>query len=126
MISLILVSHSKKITDGLKEMIDGMALNQQHVTVFSVGGTSDGRLGTDPIAIYDTIIARQQDAAIIIFTDMGSAVLSSETAIDLLDDELKNKVTLADCPLVEGAFVMAVQTDGSEHIDEILREIKAV
>ena len=34
MISFILVSHSKKITDGLKEMIDQMALNQENVTGF--------------------------------------------------------------------------------------------
>lgn len=126
MISLILVSHSKKLTDGLKEMIDGMASNQENVTVFSVGGTSDGGLGTDPIAIYNTILARQQDDAIVIFTDIGSAVLSSGTAIDLLDDDLKTKVTLVEGPLVEGAFVAAVQSDGTANIKEIIDEVKTI
>lgn len=126
MISLILVSHSKKITDGLKEMIDEMAANQENVTTFSVGGTSDGRLGTDPVEIYNTIVKRQQDDAIVIFADLGSAVLSSETAIDLLDDELKSKVTLADCPLVEGAFIAAVQINSTTDIKTLLTEIETI
>lgn len=126
MISFILVSHSKKITDGLKEMIDEMAQNRENVTVFSVGGTSDGRLGTDPIAIYNTIESRQADDAILIFTDMGSAILSAETAIDMLDDEIRQKIHLIDCALVEGAFIAAVQTDDVANLEQVFTEIKSI
>ncbi|WP_392558880.1 dihydroxyacetone kinase phosphoryl donor subunit DhaM [Orbus mooreae] len=126
MISFILVSHSKKITDGLKEMIDEMALNQEQVTIFSVGGTSDGRLGTDPIAIYNTIESRKADEAILVFTDMGSAVLSSEAAIDMLDDEVRDKVHLVDCALVEGAFIAAVQVKGSQSLQSVFEELKSI
>lgn len=126
MISFILVSHSKKITDGLKEMIDEMALNQEQVTTFSVGGISDGELGTDPIAIYNTIESRKADDAILIFTEIGSSVLSSEMAIDMLDDDMKDKVHLVHCPLVEGAFIAAVQVNGVESLQLILEELKSI
>jgi len=41
MISLILVSHCKMISDGLKQMIDGMA-NNKNVTAISAGGMDNG------------------------------------------------------------------------------------
>lgn len=112
------------ITDGLKLMIDEMGLNQSHVKTFSVGGAADGGLGTNPIAIYETIEANADDNAILIFTDMGSAILSAEAAIDMLDEGIKSKVHLVDSPLVEGAFIAAVQSDGSADVAEIIEELK--
>lgn len=127
MISFILVSHSKKITDGLKEMIDQMALNQENVTVFSLGGTSDGNLGTDPIAIYETFQKRKSDDAILVFTDIGSAVMSSEAAVDMLDDDaIKQKIHIVNCPLVEGAFMAAVQIENIDSLESIFEELKSI
>ena len=126
MISFILVSHSKKITDGLKEMIDQMALNQENVTVFSLGGTSDGDLGTDPIAIYETFQKRKSDDAILVFTDIGSAVMSSETAVDMLDEDIKQKVYIVNCPLIEGAFMAAVQIESIDSLESIFEELKSM
>jgi len=125
-ISFILVSHSKKITDGLKEMIDEMALNQENVTTFSLGGTSDGNLGTDPIAIYEIIQKRQSDEAILVFTDIGSAVMSSETAVDMLDEDIKQKVYIVNCPLIEGAFMAAVQIESIDSLESIFEELKSM
>ena len=107
MISFILVSHSKKITDGLKEMIDEMALNQENVTTFSLGGTSDGNLGTDPIAIYEIIQKRQSDEAILVFTDI-------------------QKVYIVNCPLIEGAFMAAVQIESIDSLESIFEELKSI
>jgi len=38
--AILLISHSKKITDGIKEMIEQMAQNES-LQIFSLGGTSD-------------------------------------------------------------------------------------
>ncbi|HAC1835819.1 TPA_asm: hypothetical protein GI994_12135, partial [Listeria monocytogenes] len=43
MISIVLVSHSQKITEGLQEMIVEMVGDTVHI--ISSGGTGDGRLG---------------------------------------------------------------------------------
>lgn len=127
MISIILVSHSKKITDGLKEMIEEMVDSTGDVRIFSAGGTEDGRLGTDSVAIYNIIKQSSQHNNILIFADIGSAILSTETAIDLIEDEeLKSKVTLVDAPLVEGAFVASIQAMVDKDVEGILAELQNI
>ncbi|WP_392562012.1 dihydroxyacetone kinase phosphoryl donor subunit DhaM [Orbus sturtevantii] len=123
MISLILVAHSKMITDGLKHMIDGMA-NNNNVTAISAGGMENGAFGTNPITIYDAIIAESESEKILIFTDLGSAVLSAEMAIDMLTSEVQSKVSLVDAPLVEGAFITAVQITDLNNLDDVIAEVE--
>lgn len=127
MVSIILVSHSRKITDGLKEMIEEMVDSTGDVKIFSAGGTEDGRLGTDSVAIYNIIKQSSQHNNILIFADIGSAILSTETAIDLIEDEeLKSKVTLVDAPLVEGAFVASIQAMVDKDVEGILAELQNI
>ncbi|MCX8642281.1 MULTISPECIES: dihydroxyacetone kinase phosphoryl donor subunit DhaM [unclassified Gilliamella] len=127
MISIILVSHSKKITDGLKEMIEEMVDSTGDVKIYSAGGTEDGRLGTDSVAIYNIIEQSKDHKNILIFADIGSAILSTETAIDLIEDEaLRSKVTLVDAPLVEGAFVASIQAMVDEDVEGILAELQNI
>ncbi len=105
MFGIILVSHSQKITDGTKEMIEEMTGTNDAVRIISAGGTGDGRLGTNSIMIMEAIEENADCHHILIFCDIGSAILSSETAIDLIDDEeLAMKTEIMDCPLVEGAL----------------------
>lgn len=127
MVSIVLVSHSRKITDGLKEMIEEMVDSTGDVKIFSAGGTEDGRMGTDPLAIYNIIKQSSDHRNILIFADIGSAILSAETAIDLIENEpLKNKVTLVDAPLVEGAFVASIQAMVDDDIEGILAELQNI
>ena len=44
MVGLVVLSHSSKVVEGLKELIREMA---QEVKVYAVGGTQDGELGSD-------------------------------------------------------------------------------
>lgn len=124
MFGIILVSHSEKITEGTKEMIEEMVGSQDGVTVISAGGTGDGRLGTNAVMIMEKIESCQTCDHILIFCDIGSAILSSETAIELIeDDELREKVEIMDCPLVEGAFAAAVQASVCEDKNLIIQEL---
>lgn len=127
MIGIILVSHSQKITDGIKEMIEEMIGESPNVEVVSCGGTGDGRLGTNSLMILDSINYLTTASHILIFGDIGSAILSVETAIDLIDDSnLSKKVTLVDSPLVEGAFAAAVQASINCTKEEILKEVSSI
>ena len=119
---IVLVSHSRKITDGLQEMIQEMTNNE--VKIFSAGGTDDGRLGTSAPLIMEGIEACQDCTRILVFCDLGSSVLSAETAIGLVDEELGQKCIIMDCPLVEGAFIAAVQSMVSgDDINKIVQEV---
>ncbi|MCB5950832.1 PTS-dependent dihydroxyacetone kinase phosphotransferase subunit DhaM [Enterococcus sp. BWT-B8] len=124
MIGIVLVSHSRKITDGTKEMIEEMSGINGSVRIISAGGTGDGRLGTNAIMIMEAIESLAACNHILVFCDIGSAILSSETAIELIEDEyLMRKIELMDCPLVEGAFAAAVQATVCQEKEAILQEL---
>lgn len=123
MVGIILVSHSQKITDGIKELIEQMASND-NVSIISAGGTDDGRLGTSGTRIIEAIESLEDARDILIFTDMGSSVMSSETAIEMVEDTLQEKIKLVQAPIVEGAFAAAIKASTDSSIDEILSEIE--
>lgn len=124
MVSVILVSHSHMITDGLKLMIEEMTGNNENVTIYSCGGSDDGGIGTDPMKILETIQESHESDVIYLFGDLGSGLISIETAIDLVDDEqLKSKCHYIDAPLVEGAFVGAVQCMVDPSVEAVTNEI---
>lgn len=125
--TIILVSHSEKVTEGLKEMIDEMVGTSEYVKVHSAGGTGDGRLGTNTLMVSELIESSSDSESILIFADIGSAIMCSETAIELLGDEkLANKTHIVDAPLVEGSFAAAVMASTNASLDSILEEIKTV
>lgn len=122
MIGLILVSHSEKITDGIKDLV--VEMTKDAVPIISCGGTTDGRLGTSADKIVDAINELSGCNRILIFTDIGSSIMSSEIALDLVDEDLKEKCILVDAPIVEGAFVAGVQSMVSDDVDAVLEEVK--
>lgn len=123
-IGIVLVSHSQKITDGLKELINQMA-KSSGVTIVSAGGTSDGRLGTSVTKISSAIETMANKSAVLIFNDIGSSIMSSEMARDMLDDDLKAKTQIVTAPLVEGAFAAAVKASTDCSLPEILEEVES-
>lgn len=125
MVSLILVSHSQKITDGLKEMVEEMAHDQKKLTIYSCGG-SDGRIGTDPTKIMEAIEASSESEYIYLIGDIGSGLISIDAAIDLVDESLKEKCHVISGPLVEGAFVSAVTLMNDSNPESIKQQIKEV
>lgn len=121
--ALLLVSHSKKITDGIKEMIEQMAQSNS-LEIYSLGGTSDGELGSDPTKIVDVINKNSLVEKFLVFADLGSAVLSAELAFDMLEEQQQAKYILVDAPLVEGAFAAGITASVSDDIAHIVTEAK--
>ena len=56
------------------------------------------------------------------FADLGSAVLSSELAFDMLEEDQQKHYHLVDAPLVEGAFASAITAGVSDDLTQILAE----
>lgn len=109
MMSLVLVSHSEKLAEGLGELLQQMVNQEDYVLIQPVGGTGDGRLGTNALMILLALEKAQKLEHTFVFCDIGSAFLSAEAALELLAKEWQSKVTILDqVPFVEGAFVAAV------------------
>ena len=114
MVGMVLVSHSPEIAEGTSKLILSMA---GEVEVVAVGGDSEGALGTDPDRIRSAIETLRADE-VLVFVDIGSAVLSAETVLEMLEPEVAQKVRLVDAPFVEGAFAAGVLASTGADADE--------
>jgi phosphoenolpyruvate---glycerone phosphotransferase subunit DhaM len=105
-VSLVLVSHSLQLAEGVRELAGQMT--QGKVKIGVAGGTADGRLGTDATSILQAIQDVRGPAGVLVLVDLGSAVLSTQMAIEQLPDG-EGRVLLSNAPFVEGAVIAAVE-----------------
>ena len=114
MVGLVLVSHSPQIAEGTAELVRQMA---GEVEIVAVGGDAYGGFGTDPEGIKAAIEDLDADEALV-FMDLGSAVISAETVLEMLSSEDREKVRLVDAPFVEGAFAAGVIASAGSDAEE--------
>jgi dihydroxyacetone kinase phosphotransfer subunit len=115
-VGLVIVSHSARIADGTAELAGQMA--GPDVRLVPAGGLDDGSIGTDAVRIASAIAEADAGAGVVIVADLGSAVLSAITALEILDNP--GNVRLSKGPLVEGAVMAAVQASVGSPLDEVL------
>jgi len=115
-VSLILVSHSAEIASGLAEMAAQIA--GPTVPIVAAGGAVDGSLGTDGGRVLEAMRAAAAGAGAVVLVDLGSSVLSVRAALNELDPEELEHLSVADAPLVEGAIAAAVAAStGCSHAE---------
>lgn len=117
--SLVLVSHSKALAEGLRDMVVQVA--GDGVRVAAAGGTADGRLGTNAEAIVETLraILAETGDGVLVLLDLGSAWLSVEMALEELSETERARVCVSEAPLVEGAVLAAVQASIGAALSEV-------
>jgi phosphoenolpyruvate---glycerone phosphotransferase subunit DhaM len=113
-VGFVLISHSKEIAEGTADLVRQMA---GEVEMAAVGGDSEGSFGTDPDRIREAVEGLDADE-VLIFMDLGSAVLSAEMVLEMLEEDIRDRVQLVDAPLVEGAFSAAVIASTGADADE--------
>ncbi len=122
MTSLVIVSHSKKLAEGLKEILEQVA---RDIRIIAIGGamasSNSDILGSDPSKIKETFLSLANDDAIFVLCDFGSTVLSVKYAIRKLPEDIAKKIYLLDAPLVEGAYAVAVQISAGSTVEEIIK-----
>jgi PTS hybrid protein len=100
-VGLVVVSHSTALADAAVVLARGM-LPGREVAVEVAAGDVDGGLGTDATAIAEAITAADSGDGVVVLMDLGSAVLSAETALELVDEDIRERAVLSPAPLVEG------------------------
>lgn len=110
-VGILVVSHSAAIATGTVELARQMAAD---VPLVAAGGTDDGGIGTSFEAITAGIEELASSDAVVVLCDLGSAYLTTDTALDFLDDDVRARVHVSQAPLVEGtvAAAVAAQTGG--------------
>ncbi|MER1996608.1 MAG: dihydroxyacetone kinase phosphoryl donor subunit DhaM [Arthrobacter sp.] len=122
-VGLVLVSHSGKLAEGLSELAGQMAPD---VAIIAAGGTDDGGIGTSLEKIQSGIAQADGGAGVALLADLGSAVMTAEMALEFLEPEQREKVRLADAPLVEGAVAAAVAAQTGQDLAAVIRDAEAV
>jgi len=105
LVGIVFVSHSADIAAGLVTLARQMAPT---VALVAAGGTDDGGIGTSFDKITAGLAEADNGRGVVLLCDLGSAILTAETALDFLDDEARQRARLADAPLVEGGVAAAV------------------
>ena len=108
MIGIVIVSHSAKLAEGVLELARNMG--GADLSIQAAGGMNveDAILGTDPIRILEAIEQVYSEDGVLVLMDLGSAILSSEMALEMLPEEKRGKIFLCEAPIVEGAIAAAV------------------
>ncbi|WP_309619990.1 HPr family phosphocarrier protein, partial [Salinibacterium sp.] len=83
-------------------------------------GAGEGVIGTDATKVAAAIDEVSNPAGVIVFMDLGSAVLSATMALEFI--ETSTTVRLSDAPFVEGIIAAVVLAAAGAGLDEVERE----
>nr|WP_315294641.1 dihydroxyacetone kinase phosphoryl donor subunit DhaM [Mammaliicoccus lentus] len=117
MATIGIISHSKDIAQGVKDLLAQMSPD---VTVIAKGGNNEGEIGTSIDTVNEIIDELTEDA--LLFYDIGSAEMNLEMAIDLYEGDYK--LYKVDGPIVEGAFLASVSLSTGAALEEAISSIE--
>ncbi|MEI1373901.1 phosphoenolpyruvate--protein phosphotransferase [Nostoc sp. UHCC 0926] len=124
MIGIVIVSHSKQLALGVRELAAQMVHGQVPIAVAAGIEDPENPLGTDPIQVYEAIASVFSDDGVLVLMDLGSALLSAEMAIEFLPEAQQQKVYLCEAPLVEGAIAAVVAAAAGRDIHQVMAEAR--
>jgi multiphosphoryl transfer protein len=120
-VGLVVVSHSRALARAAVALAQEM-LHGKQIRFAIAAGLDDTTFGTDAAQIVDAVAAADQGDGAVVLMDLGSAVLSAELALELLDDDVRERVVLCPAPLVEGLVVAAVAAASGSSTAEVAAE----
>jgi phosphoenolpyruvate-protein phosphotransferase/dihydroxyacetone kinase phosphotransfer subunit len=120
MVGIVVVSHSAALAQGVVRLAREMAGGE--LALEAAGGIEEADvLGTDAERVRGAIARAMSDSGVLVLMDLGSALMSAELAIELLEDS-PGPVRLSPAPLVEGTVAAAVCASGGATLEEVAAE----
>jgi len=116
-VGIVFVSHSQRIAEGLVELAAQMAPS---VALEAAGGTDEGGIGTSFDKVTSAIGRADQGEGVVVIGDLGSAIMTAETAAEMRDPAPEGGVVVLDVPLVEGGVAAAVTAEGGGDLDAVV------
>lgn len=113
-VSLVIVSHSAKLAEGVVELAGQMA--QGKVAIAAAGGAADDTLGTSVERVIAALERVASPAGTLVLLDLGSAAMAAEMAVEQFTH---NRVIISPAPLVEGALIAAVEASIGNSLDQV-------
>jgi PTS hybrid protein len=116
-VSLVIVSHSARLAEGVAELAGQMA--QGKVAIAVAGGTTEGTLGTSVEKIISALQQVDGPEGILVLLDLGSAVMAAEMAVETFAQDRRHRIVISPAPLVEGAVIAAVEASIGNSLHEV-------
>lgn len=121
MVNMVVVSHSRKLAEGVIELASQMTQGKVKFALAAGIDDPDNPIGTDPVAVM-TAIEDVLDDDVLVMVDMGSAILSTDMAKELLGEEKMARVHICAAPLVEGTVAAAVAAASGQSVEQVMAE----
>ncbi len=123
MVNILLVSHSYKLATGTAELLHQMATSEALKVRVAAGiGDDHEEIGTNAVEIMEALMELTMDGEVLVLMDLGSALLSTEMALQMLDEETAARVRMCPAPFVEGAIAAGVQANMGSSLQEVYDE----
>ena len=113
MVGIVIVSHSKKLAEGVVEL---SRLIAGDCPMVAAGGLDDGGFGTSYEKIEEAINSVYSDDGVAVIMDLGSSCMTTEMVIENMEGR---KVEMIDCPMVEGAAAAAAEAESGSTLEEV-------
>lgn len=94
MVGIVVVSHSRRLAEGVAELATQMTQGKAKLAIAAGIDDPENPIGTDAIAVMEAIEQVHDQQGVVVLMDLGSALLSTEMALDLIDDHVRENVTL--------------------------------
>lgn len=121
MTGIVVVSHSRQLAGAAVELTRRLMPASQ-VRLETAAGTAEGALGTDAMAIVEAVGRADDGEGVVVLMDLGSAVMSAQTAVEFLDPEVAERTRLLAAPLVEGLFAAYSAASIGRDLDRVCAE----
>ncbi len=122
MVNIVVVSHSKRLAEGVVELAAQMTHGSVKFALAAGIDDPGNPIGTDPIAVMTAIQEVQEEGDVLVMVDMGSAILSTDLALELLGEAYATRVHVCAAPLVEGTIAAAVMAASGGDIRQVIAE----
>jgi multiphosphoryl transfer protein len=122
MVGIVVVSHSESLAESVVTLAREMG--GEDLALIAAGGTDErGVLGTDATRVMAAIEQAMSPDGVLVLMDLGSALMSTEMAVELLGDT-PGPVVLSEAPLVEGTVAAAAAARGGAPLSEVAAEAR--
>ncbi len=123
LVGIVVVCHNKKLSEEIINFCN--VLKQSDFKIVNGGGTDTEIYGTNPDIVKNAIEQADSGNGVLIFVDMGSSIINSELAIEILDGKIDARI--ADAPVLEGIIsAVAANSEGMtlEELENIAEDSK--
>lgn len=122
MVGIVFVSHSRALAEALVKLVQQVSGPEVPLAIAAGIGPDYADIGTDAMAIMDAIQSVYNADGVVILMDLGSAILSAQTAVEFLEPDQQEHIRFCAAPFVEGAIAAVVQAGLGSDLDTVCRE----